>query len=226
MSVQDSAPAVLLQHQDDAPPGLLLDVLQARGLTWRIVRVDRAERPPDPSSVALTVVLGSDASAAEAPPEWMADEIDWLRSADRAGATILGLGFGAQALALALGGGAERADRPSRGWIRVSTADPQSIAPGPWFAWQSEVIRMPPRAQLLAHNATGPQAYRAGSHLGIQFHPEITPDIITKRVYGESTHGVDTQGVLEATSREFKAAAGAATHLLSSFVASTQPVRR
>jgi GMP synthase (glutamine-hydrolysing) len=211
------AGVVILQHQDNAPPGLLLDVLKARGLARRTVRVDRAEHLPDPSSIALAVVLGSDESADRTRNGWIAAEMEWLRRADQAGTTILGLGFGAQALALALGGAVEPTARPARGWKWVSTTEPQTIARGPWFAWHDDAIRIPPGAQLLAHNGDGPQAYRAGNHLGIQFHPEVTPAIITERVYGENTHALDTQGVLEATSREFKTAAVAATQLFSAF---------
>jgi GMP synthase (glutamine-hydrolysing) len=220
------AGVVILQHQDNAPPGLLLDVLKARGLARRTIRPDRAERLPDPRSIALAVVLGSDESADETRDGWVAAEIEWLRRADHAGTTILGLGFGAQALALALGGAVQPADRPERGWRRVSTTEPQTIAPGPWFAWHDDAIRIPPGAHLLAHNSGGPQAYRAGNHLGIQFHPEVTPAIITERVYGAQSQALDTQGVLEATSREFKTAAVVATQLFSTFAASVDRLQR
>jgi GMP synthase (glutamine-hydrolysing) len=220
------AGVVILQHQDNAPAGLLLDVLMARGLARRTVRMDRAERLPDPSSIALAVVLGSDESAAEADNGWIAAELEWLRRADRSGTTILGLGFGAQALALALGGAVELAGRPARGWRRVSSTEPQTIAPGPWFAWHDNAIRLPPGAQLLAYNDAGPQAYRAGNHLGIQFHPEVTPELIAERVYGEHTPTPDTQGLLEATSREYKAAAVAALQLFSTFADSVDRLHR
>ena len=220
------AGVVILQHQDDAPAGLLLDVLKARRLARRTVRVDRAERLPDPRSIALAVVLGTDQSADQTRDGWIAAEIDWLRSADTAGTTILGLGFGAQALALALGGSVEPARRPARGWRWVSTTEPQTIAPGPWFAWHDDAIRIPPGAQLIAHNDTGPQAYRAEHHLGIQFHPEVTPEIINARVYAGTSHGVDTQDVLEATSREFKTAAVASGRLFSTFADSVRRLDR
>jgi len=217
---------LILQHQDNAPPGLLLDVLRARRLGWRTTHLDRAERLPDPSSVAFAVVLGSDHSADETQHQWITAEIGWLRSAHAAGTAILGLGFGAQALAVALGGGVERAEVPRRGWRLVSTEAPQIIAPGPWFAWHDDVIRVPLGAQILAYDDNGPQAYRAGHHLGVQFHPEITPETITEWVYGETRLVLDTQGVLEATSREFKAATVAAHHLFSTFAASVQSLQR
>ena len=96
--------AVVLQHRDDAPGGLLIDVLAASGLRSTIVRVDRGEPLPDPGSFTLAVTLGRDGSADE-PAGALSTELDWLRQADRAGTAMLGVGFGAQALAVALGGG-------------------------------------------------------------------------------------------------------------------------
>jgi GMP synthase-like glutamine amidotransferase len=220
------ADVIILQHHDNASPGLLLDVLGARRVAWRVTRVDRAERLPDPPRVALAVVLGCDEPAADTRHQWISTKLEWLRAADRAGTTILGLGSGAQALAVALGGGVERADTSAPGWREVTTAEPKTITPGPWFSWREDLIRLPAGGQILAHNERGPQAYRADSHLGVQFHPEVTPKIITQWVYGEHGHVLDTQGVMEATSREFKAATVAARHLLSTFVGSVQRLNR
>jgi len=187
------ATAVILQHQDDAPAGLLVDVLNASGLRWQTVRLDRGESLPDPDSVALAVTLGSEHSAHDMRQEWIAPEIDWLRQADDAGTVIFGVCFGAQALALALGGAVERACRPERGWVQISTALPALVAPGPWLAWHDDAILLPPGAELLAHNGSGPQAFRAGPHLGVQFHPEVTPEIVAGWVLSERTGRLDTQ---------------------------------
>ena len=40
--------AVVLQHRDDSPGGLLIDVLAAAGFRSSTVRVDRGEPLPDP----------------------------------------------------------------------------------------------------------------------------------------------------------------------------------
>jgi hypothetical protein len=41
----------VLQHRDDAPGGLLVDVLAAAGFRSINVRVDRGEPLPDPESL-------------------------------------------------------------------------------------------------------------------------------------------------------------------------------
>jgi len=44
----------------------------------------------------------------------------------------------------------------------VDTAIPHLIPSGPWLSWQQDVIAIPPRTQLLAHNRLGPQVFRVG----------------------------------------------------------------
>ena len=209
--------AVVLQHRDDAPGGLLIDVLAANGLRSTIVRVDRGEPLPDPGSFTLAVTLGRDGSADE-PAGALSTELDWLRQADRAGTAMLGVGFGAQALAVALGGGVDRAPRARYGWLWVSTSIPRWISSGPWLAWQEDVIRLPAGARLLAHDQVGPQAFIASGHLGLQFHPEITPKILGDWIAAGRVSSLDSQGMLEVTSREYATASVAAERLLTTYI--------
>jgi len=45
------------------------------------------------------------------------------------------------------------------------------------FAWHEDVIQLPDLATEIARNDFGPQAFTAGANLGVQFHPEVTPDL-------------------------------------------------
>jgi GMP synthase (glutamine-hydrolysing) len=223
-----SAPinAVIIQHQDDAPAGLLLGALEAAGVAWRIVHLDRDEPLPAPASVELAVSLGSDASADDGGRDWIARELAWMRAADQAGTAILGLCFGAQALALALGGSVARAERPERGWVTISTGEPEFIGPGPWLTWHEDVFALPPGAELLAHNLSGPQGFRAGRHVGVQFHPEATPEIVAEWVRSSRSRDLDGEAILDGTERESRRAAADARRLFSAFIASVRrPVR-
>jgi GMP synthase (glutamine-hydrolysing) len=170
--------ALVIQHQADAPAGVLLEVMHARGLQWQVARVDLGEPLPEPDVVSLAVSLGSDEAADDNKVPWLARELAWLRRADAEGVPILGLCFGAQVLAVALGGGVSRARPPERGWIQVQSRETSLIAAGPWQGWHYDAIEPPAQAELLAHNASGLQAFRLGLHLGIQFHPEVTPRIV------------------------------------------------
>jgi GMP synthase-like glutamine amidotransferase len=201
--------ALVVQHQDDAPPGLLESWARRRGLALDVLRPDRAPLPaPDAAGpAACVVVLGSDASVATRDAPWIEPELAWLRDA-AARLPVLGICFGAQALAAALGGGVRRADRPEIGWISLAGAEPP-VPPGPFFAWHEDVIDPPPGARVLARNAAGVQAWEAGAHLAVQFHPEVTPHIVEgwASAYGRA---LSDAGVDAAALRDEGAAHGAA----------------
>lgn len=217
--------AAILQVRDDAPGGLMLDALAARGLTPATVRVDRDEPLPDPASLRFAVLLGTGNSVVyNRASRWQHIALEWLAAADRAGTPVLGLGSGAHTLAIALGGGVEPAPRPRRGWIRVETSAPDMVARGPWLAWNEGVIRLPTTASVLAQDHVGPQAFSVGRHVGVQFHPEVKPETVAGWVGFRRGEPLDGQAVLEATSRERVAAAAAAGRLFSAFIDSA--VRR
>jgi GMP synthase-like glutamine amidotransferase len=191
----------------------LTDVLAEAGFSPRTIRIDLGEPFPDPADFELAVTLGVGTWGRTA-----ADEIAWLRKASRARAAVLALGTGAQALAVALGGGVDHAPKSRHAWVWLSSATPAWIAAGPWLAWRDETIRLPSRAKVLAHDALGPQVFSAGRHLGVQFHPEVTPGIVADWVRPGQDDSLDAQGVLEVTSREFATASVAGRRLLSTYL--------
>jgi len=170
---------LVLQTQADAPAGLLEPWAARRGLALETVRVDRGEPLPDPLELSFAVALGSDASVIDHGRRWIRHELDWLRSADAAGLPILGICFGAQALAAALGARVYRLPEPEIGWIEVETVDAERIPAGPWVSWHEDGFELPPLAYELARNAFGVQAFCHCRHLAVQFHPEATVEIAT-----------------------------------------------
>lgn len=127
---------------------------------------------PAPSAFDGFVVTGSRWSAYD-PDAWIARLAGWLRAARAEGRPILGICFGHQILARALGGRVER-----RGW-RVGVA--QVVAPGhPALAgmrghlWhQDQVVAVPPGARVAAAYAGCPvAALDYGGAVSVQWHPE------------------------------------------------------
>ena len=209
--------ALLLQGADLAPGATLAEALRARGFEPIVVRVEGATRLPDPHALELAVVIGPVRWSGNASHAGDAAQVDWLREAGRAGTPVLALGTASQLLATALGGGFERATRPRYGWARVTTAAPNLIAPGPWLAWDDAIIRLPRHATVLAHDRVGPQAFRVNRQVGVQFHAEATPQLVTDWV-ANSDAALDHQGIMEATWRDQVPAAEASRRLFTEFV--------
>ena len=101
----------------------------------------------------------------------------------------------------------------------MSSAVPRWIAPGPWLAWREDVVRPPRAARVLASSAVGPEAFTVNGHLGVQFHPEVTPEIVGEWVT-RPDRVLDSQGILEATRRDHPDALRATRRLAAGFLRS------
>jgi len=203
MSPQPEFRALILQHEEPTPPGLVSDWLDQRGARIKVLRIDLDDRVPDPRDYELVVSLGSEFAAFDDSIPFIQREMQLLRQAAAYDVPVLGLCFGGQLMARALGGTSFRADRPEIGWLPVRTDDPQLIAEGPWFQWHFDTFTLPPGATLLAETDLGPQAYVVGRSLGLQFHPEVTPEIMDAWVqtyrHELDADGVDPDALLEET---------------------------
>jgi GMP synthase (glutamine-hydrolysing) len=137
--------------------------------------------PPVPAAtdVDLLVVLGAEEAAYDDTVSWLGAELAYLRSAIDAGTPVLGICFGAQALARVLGATVALAAAPEHGFVALGSADPAALPAGTWMEFHRDAFTLPPGATLLAENGVGVQAFAHGPHLGVQFHPEITPRLLT-----------------------------------------------
>jgi GMP synthase-like glutamine amidotransferase len=180
-SGQDLRRALVLVHEPGNSPGVVGRALAARGwaLTEHLI-VEDLERPavaaPFPSLAGfdMLVAMGSVQSVydTETIGPWIAQELDLIRRAHQAALPVLGICFGGQALAAALGGRVERSPWVEIGWCEVEGPD-NPIGPGPWFEWHQDRFEVPVGAQTLARTEVGPQLFRCGRSVGTQFHPEV-----------------------------------------------------
>jgi GMP synthase (glutamine-hydrolysing) len=151
-----------------------------------VVAVDvRESAPPRREGFAGAIVTGSAAMVSERL-DWSERAAGWLREAAHAGMPLLGVCYGHQLLAHALGG--DVGDNPAgreMGTVEVSlhpaAADDPLFAtlPGRFAAQASHlqaVLRPPEQAVVLARSEIdGCQAFRWGPVAwGVQFHPEFS----------------------------------------------------
>ena len=222
-TTQDRWRALVIEHERPTPAGLIEDWLRERGAEPETLRIDEQD-PHDlePRDYGLIVSLGSEFPAYEDSLRWIAHEMDLLREATEADVPILGVCFGGQLLARVLGGRVFRAEKEEIGWLPVGTRDPERVPDGPWFQWHFDTFTLPPGARLLAANEVGPQAYEIGRSLGVQFHPEVTTDIMENwvRVYGHELdeHGVDPDALLAQTHELSETARATSLNLLDGFL--------
>ena len=164
---------LVVQHDDQAPSGTIGTALDARGARVTVVRRDAI--PVDPGGHDAVVILGAVDSVLDHAPggSWYEREQALLRRADALDVPVLGVCFGAQALAHTFGGHVYELARPEVGWTTVRTHRPDLVPEGPWLDFHVDAVVPPPGARILAVSDACVQAFTCGIHLAVQFHPEV-----------------------------------------------------
>jgi GMP synthase (glutamine-hydrolysing) len=180
---------LIILHQATSTPGRVGEMLVARG--YQLDRRCPSEGDPLPERLDdydASVVFGGPQSANDDHLPGIAAELRWLeRSALPSGLPLLGICLGAQQMARVLGatvgphpdGHVEIGYHP----IHPTGACEHFMADaGHFYQWHSETFEIPRSAVHLAYNeAFSGQAFRYGEcAYGIEFHPEMTREMVQK----------------------------------------------
>lgn len=161
--------------------------LHARNI--EVIRVDAGEALPPVATHAGVIVTGSPAMVSRREA-WSENTAAWLRHAIDAGMPILGVCYGHQLLAHALGGHVDyhpqgrEAGTVAIGKTGAALDDPLLGAAPECFSahasHQQSVLELPPGAVTLAGSAHDPHhAVRYAPYVwGLQFHPEFSVEIM------------------------------------------------
>jgi GMP synthase-like glutamine amidotransferase len=225
--------ALFVMHHRSSPAGFVGEAFASLGYdidSFTVVPSSQHHAPnitvtfPDPLSYDAVVVFGGIWAVydTETTGNWIGDEIAFTRAAIRAGVPVLGICFGGQMLATALGGSVSRAPAADAeiGWCDVSavaaagvsgavgrpvTGAAAEVIGGPWFQWHYDRFAVPPSARLLARSPHANQAFVQGRSLGLQFHPELNAEVLDAWLLdggaGElAERGIDVPGFVERSS--------------------------
>lgn len=155
----------------------------------RVVSVFAGEKLPAPHTVKAAIITGSPVMVTDRVP-WSEYTAAWIREAYQQATPLLGICFGHQLIAYALGGvvGAnpkapEFGTRPVYKTLHAQNDPLFHDLPEKLLmqtAHYQSVLRLPEQARLLASNRQDKhQAYRLGDCVwGVQFHPEMDAYIL------------------------------------------------
>ena len=135
----------------------------------------------------LVIILGSEwtlartMDAPDDPPQAaaaIAAETELIRRRVEQDKPLLGICFGGQMLSHTLGGAVTRQAAPHIAWETPESEIDELRAP--WVLLHNDAFTVPPGAELLAEADHAPIALRYGRAWGVQFHPEVDAEILTR----------------------------------------------
>jgi GMP synthase-like glutamine amidotransferase len=172
--------ATCLQHVPFEGPGIFRQALEVRGYSIRTTLVSFEGLPQDHGDFLL--IMGGPMSVNDSDP-WIAEELQFVKAALNKGIPVLGICFGSQLLAKALGGSVAPGPCFEIGMVPVTLTDEGKVDPvfRQWpstfqvFQWHGEGISLPPEIPSLVASADfSVQAFRARERCyGLLFHLEI-----------------------------------------------------
>jgi GMP synthase (glutamine-hydrolysing) len=180
---------LLVVHQITSEPGLVGQILQ--DLHYDLEICCPAIAQPLPTTMEDyegAIVFGGPMSANDDTTlPFIQDELNWIPSVLDSGKPYLGICLGAQLLARVLGGQVSLHSEGVKeiGYSKIQPVSEQAELLGLThvYHWHQEGFEVPRSAILLAEGQVFPnQAFRYGNAYGVQFHPEITHNMIHRWV--------------------------------------------
>jgi GMP synthase (glutamine-hydrolysing) len=179
---------LIVLHQEHSCPARVGRLLHTMGYELDIRRPPHGD--PLPTTLAAhagAIIFGGPMSVNDAD-EWVKKEIDFAGLALKENAPLLGICLGGQMIARCLG---ERVAPHPEGLAEIgyypveATEEGREICaaqfPDHVYQWHFEGFDLPRGAQLLARGRTFEnQAFRYGSAVALQFHPEVTYSTICR----------------------------------------------
>ena len=176
--------ALIVQHDHVSPTGPVGRRLAHHGFEiteFLVVPEEEFYQPnvsvdfPDTADFDLVVFLGAPWGAWDDAciGNWLGQELELCRSLVVSGKPVLGICFGGQLMARALGGSVAPGQHPEIGWTYIWSEDKSIVSNGPWFQFHYDRWTVPPGGREIARNPAASQAFTVANSLAVQFHPEL-----------------------------------------------------
>lgn len=181
-------PVLIFSHVERQPPGYYISrVLEHLQMPYEeVCLLCNPEQVIDLDDAAAVVFMGG-AGNVNDPTPFMECEMEVIHQAYQRDIPILGICLGAQMMSRTLGGQVWEADALEVGWHEVKVLPTARELPVlatlpdrfTVFQWHAHVFSPPPGGQsILTSQSTECQGYVLGKHMALQFHLEMTENII------------------------------------------------
>lgn len=181
-------PVAIFRHSPTEGPGYFAIFLERHGIPWRLIALDEQEAvPTNADAYAGLCFMGGPMSVNDALP-WINSACALIRDATAKDIPVIGHCLGGQLMSKALGGlvtknpvkeigwgevVAERNDS-AQSWLGEYSEDSATV-----FQWHGETFSIPPGGtRILGNGYCNNQMFVLGPHLGMQYHVEMTPEMI------------------------------------------------
>ena len=180
---------LVIMHVESEGPGTLGTFFETVNAEIHTVRLYAGHSlPTDPSTFDAVVSMGGPMNVyEEGQYPFLKDETVFLRKALDANLPMMGICLGAQMIAKAADAAVTKSPEEEVGWGNVRLTDagrrdvlfqglPESFDV---LQWHGDMFHIPEGGKLLASSGPCPnQAFRYRNAFGLQFHLEVTSDII------------------------------------------------
>lgn len=180
---------LVIMHVESEGPGTLGAFFQSMNADIRTVRLYAGDiLPAGPGGIDAIISMGGPMNVYEEDKyPFLRDETSFLREAIHAGKPVIGICLGAQMIAKALGAQVTKSPVKEVGWGKVTLSEegqsdalfqglPETLDV---LQWHEDMFQIPEGGKLLAYSEGCPhQAFRYRNALGLQFHLEVTAEIL------------------------------------------------
>jgi GMP synthase-like glutamine amidotransferase len=163
--------------------GTVGDLFASDGFELETIFAKKEKIPALDHSAVL--ILGAPQSAND-DLQYLKDEMNLIRNAVQKNIPTLGICLGSQLMAKALGAKVYAGPKKEIGFYHDVRIDPASKSrlfegianPFTVFHWHGDTFEIPKNATRLAYSEMYNQAFQYGSAVGMQFHFEVTKEIV------------------------------------------------